>query len=72
MEVGCYQPLAKSKGVRCEAESEESWRQNPEPGNTNCIRHTQQDAIAIQIEVQKLPGTVGIVPAGSCFYSPYP
>ena len=60
MEVGSYQPLAKSKGVRCEAESEGSWRQNPEPRNTNCIRHTQQDEIAIQIEVQKLPGWWGV------------
>jgi hypothetical protein len=48
MEVESYQPLANSKGARCEAESEGSWRQNPEPGNTNCIRHTRQDEIAIQ------------------------
>ena len=60
MEVGSYQPLAKSKGVRCEAESEGSWRQNPEPGNTNCIRHTQEDEIAKQIEVQNLPGCWGV------------
>ena len=60
MEVGSYQPLAKSKGVRCEAESEGSWRQSPEPRNTNCIRHTQQDEIANQIEVQKLPGWWGV------------
>ena len=60
MEVGSYQPLAKSKGVRCEAESEGSWRQNSEPRNTNCIRHTQQDEIAIQIKVQKLPGCWGV------------
>ena len=59
MEVGSYQPLAKSKGVRCEAESEGSWRQNPEPRNTNCIRHNQLDEIAKQIEVQKLPGCWG-------------
>lgn len=46
MGVGSYQPLANSKGVRCEAESEGSWRQIPEPRNTNHIRHIQQDEIA--------------------------
>jgi len=52
MGVGSYQPLAKSKGVRCEAESEGSLRQNPGPRNTNCIRHIQQDEVAIQTEIQ--------------------
>ena len=51
MEVGSYQPLAKSKGVRCEAESEGSWRQSSEPRNTNHIRHFQQDEFAKQNEV---------------------
>ena len=57
MGVGSNQPLAESKGVRCEAESEGSSRQSPEPRNTNCIRHIQLDKIAIQIEIQKLPGS---------------
>ena len=60
MEVGSYQPLANSKGVHREVESEGSLRQNPEPRNTKCIRHTQQDEIATQIEVQKLPGCWGV------------
>ncbi len=47
MGVGSYQPtISQGKGVRCEAESEGSCRQNPEPRNTNCIRHIQQDEIA--------------------------
>jgi len=51
MGVGSYQPLAEGKGVRCEAESEGSHRQNPEPRNTNHIRHNQQDEFAKQNEV---------------------
>ena len=34
------QPLAKSKGVHREVESEGSWRQSPGPRNTNTIRQT--------------------------------
>lgn len=56
MGAGSYQPLAKSKGVRCESESEGSRRQTPEPRNTNCIRHIHMEEIAKQIEVRKLPG----------------
>lgn len=52
MGVGSYQPLAEGKGVRCESESEGSLWQNPEPRNTNCIRHIQQDEVAIQTEIQ--------------------
>jgi hypothetical protein len=52
MGAGSCQPLAESKGVHREVESEGSWRQNPEPRNTNCIRHNQQDEVAIQTEVQ--------------------
>ena len=52
MGVGSYQPLAEGKGVRCEAESEGSHRQNPEPRDTNHIRHNQQDEFAKQNEVQ--------------------
>lgn len=33
------QPLAKSRGVHREVESEGGWRQNSDPGNTNTIRH---------------------------------
>lgn len=54
MGVDSCQPLAEGKGVRCEAESEGSIRQNPELRNTNCIRHIQQDEVAIQTEIQKL------------------
>jgi hypothetical protein len=32
------QPLAKSKGVHREVESEGSWRQSSDPRNTNIIR----------------------------------
>ena len=60
MEVGSYHPLTKCKGVRCEPESEGSWRQSSEPMNTNCIRHIHQDEIATQIEIQKLPGCWGV------------
>jgi hypothetical protein len=56
MEAGSCQPLAKSKGVHREVESEGSWRQTLEPRNTNCIRHNQQDEVAKQTEVPKLPG----------------
>jgi len=35
-----FQPLAKSKGVVGDCESEGSLRQNPEPRDTNNIRHT--------------------------------
>ncbi|OZV92466.1 hypothetical protein CAY57_15790, partial [Heyndrickxia coagulans] len=35
MGVGSDQPLAKSKGVHREMESEGSWRQNSDPRNTN-------------------------------------
>jgi hypothetical protein len=35
MGVSNYQPLAKSKGVHCEAEFEGSLRQNPEVGKLN-------------------------------------
>jgi len=48
------QPLAKSKGVHCEVESEGIWRQNSAPRNTNHIRHNRRDETAIQVEVQRL------------------
>ncbi len=54
MGVCSYQPLAKSKGVHCEMESEGSWRQSSDLRNTNIIRHNRWDELAIQSEVQKL------------------
>ncbi|WP_200893550.1 hypothetical protein [Paenibacillus terrae] len=46
------QPLAKSKGVRREAESEGSWRQNSDLRNTNRIRHPKWDKPAKQGKIQ--------------------
>jgi len=46
MGVCSRQPLANSKGVCREAESEGSWRQNSALRNTNHIRHFQWDEIA--------------------------
>lgn len=51
MGVGSYQPLANSKGVHRELESEGSWRQIPEPRNTKHIRHFHSDEFAKQNEV---------------------
>ncbi len=48
------QPLAKSKGVHREVESEGSWRQNSAPRNTNLIRHNRWDETAKQVEVRRL------------------
>lgn len=60
MGVFSRQPLAKSKGVYCEVESEGSWRQNSALRNTNHIRHFRQDEIAKQIEVQRLNGCLSV------------
>ena len=60
-----FQPLAKSKGVHCEVESEGSWRQSSGPRNTNIIRHIRSDEFAIQNEVQKLHGDRGVNDAGT-------
>jgi len=46
MGVGSDQPLAKSKGVHCEVESEGSWRQNSDLRNTNIIRRSSWGEIA--------------------------
>jgi hypothetical protein len=51
MEAGSCQPLAKSKGVHREVESEGSWRQSSGRRNTNIIRHKPQDEFAKQNEV---------------------
>jgi hypothetical protein len=73
MEVCSCQPLANSKGVHREVESEGSWRQSSDPRNTNIIRHTQWDEFAKQNEVQKLHGHWGVNDAGTWneSYSPY-
>src|SRR5690606_1278943 len=57
VEVCSYQPLAKSKGVHREVESEGSWRQNSDPRNTNIIRHQAWDELAKQSEVQSTTRT---------------
>jgi len=51
--MGLYsrQPLANSKGVCREAESEGSRRQNSAMRNTNPIRHIRWDKIATQTGV---------------------
>jgi hypothetical protein len=59
-----FQPLAKSKGVHREVESEGSWRQSSGPRNTNIIRHIQWDEFAIQNEVLKLHGHWSVNDAG--------
>ena len=51
-----FQPLANSKGVVGDCESEGSWRQSSDPRNTNIIRHIRLDEFAKQNEVQKLHG----------------
>jgi hypothetical protein len=56
MGVCSYQPLAKSKGVHREAESEGSRQQSSGPRNTNSIRHTLWDELTKQSKVQKLHG----------------
>ena len=59
------QPLAKSKGVHCEVESEGSWRQNSAPRNTNNIRHNRWDEAAIQVKIQRLHGHRDVDVAGT-------
>ncbi|WP_298196871.1 hypothetical protein [Desulfosporosinus sp.] len=63
-ECSC-QPLAKSKGVHREVESEGSWRQSPDPRNTNINRHIRLDEFAIQNEVPKLHGNRSVNDAGT-------
>ena len=54
MGVCSNQPLAKSKGVHREVESEGSWRQSSGPRNTNSIRHILWDEFATLNEILKL------------------
>jgi hypothetical protein len=49
-----FKPLAKSKGVYREAESEESLRQSSDLRNANIIRHIRSDELVRQNEVPKL------------------
>ena len=56
MEVCNRQPLAKSKGVHCEVESEGSSRRSSGPRNTNTIRQNLLDEFAKQNEIQRLHG----------------
>ena len=65
MGVCSCQPLAKSKGVHREVESEGSWRQSSDPRNTNIIRHIRSDKFAKQSEVLKLHGDRGVNDAGT-------
>jgi hypothetical protein len=65
MGVCSNQPLAKSKGVHREVESEGSWRQSSDLRNTNIIRHTRWDEFAKQNKVQKLHGHWGVNDAGT-------
>jgi len=60
-----FQPLAKSKGVVGDCESEGSWRQSSDPRNTNIIRHIQLDEFAIQNEVPKLHRNWSVNDAGT-------
>ena len=65
MGVCSCQPLAKSKGVHREVESEGSWRQTSAPRNTNHIRRNRWDEITKQIKVQKLYGHRDVNVAGT-------
>ncbi|MCH7415009.1 hypothetical protein MM213_16025 [Belliella sp. R4-6] len=61
------QPLAKSKDVHCELESEGSWRQNSALRNTNLIRHIQWewDKTTKQVKIQRLHGRWNVNEAGT-------
>ena len=61
---GSGKGIAKTKGVRGDAESEERWRQISGLTNRNPIRHSPVDEVAIQTEVQMLYGTGGVNGAG--------
>jgi hypothetical protein len=65
MGVCSNQPLAKSKGVHREVESEGSWRQSSDLRNTNIIRHNHWDEFAKQNEIQLLHGQWDVNDAGT-------
>jgi hypothetical protein len=58
MGVGSYQPLAEGKGVRSDAKSEGSRKQNLELRNTNNIRHILNGRVC-QTKRIKLPSPEG-------------
>lgn len=60
MGVCSCQPLAKSKGVHCEMESEGSLRQSSEPRNMNIIRQTDVDEFTKQNEVQNTTRKISV------------
>jgi hypothetical protein len=60
-----FQPLADSKGVAGDCESEGSLRQSSDPRNTNIIRHIRLDEFATQNEVPKLHGNRSVNNAGT-------
>ena len=65
MGVCSCQPLANSKGVHWEVESEGSRRQSSDPRNTNIIRHIRLDEFARQNEIPKLHGNRSVNDAGT-------
>jgi hypothetical protein len=64
MEVCNRQPLAKSKGVHREVESEGSSRQSSGPRNTNTIRQNMWDELTTQSEILRLHGHMTVDGAG--------
>lgn len=58
------QPLAKSKGVHREVESEGSWRQSSGPRNTNIIRQKSLGEFAIHNKAPRLHGSGTVNNAG--------
>lgn len=65
MGVCSCQPLANSKGVVGDCESEGSFRQSSDPRNTNIIRHIRLDEFARQNEILKLHGNRSVNDAGT-------
>ena len=58
------QPLAESKGVHREVESEGSLRQSSGPRNTNTMRQEMWDELTIQSKIQRLHGHMTVDSAG--------
>ena len=58
--VGSDKPIANSKGVHREVESERSSRQSFDSTNRNIVRHMWMDKSARQDEVLKLHGIHGV------------
>ena len=66
------QPLANSKGVHREVESEGSWRQNSALRNTNIIRHNRWDETTKRVKVQRLHGQRDVNDTGAWSESELP